>query len=177
MKKYIDTGEGDGSDFGTETWNVADAFVKIKIFRPMWECDRYEIIALYGIEDINEQVMVEDIPRRRIEALFRYKDALKMIMENVNFIISKPQRVLFDDLRRHLNFIEEILPAIYKEEQNQVTHTTKIIINEEHFRNCLKSLQKIKEDLHIPLNSAGLIFKKTDEMSLKDLMDDIVESG
>ena len=168
---------GEPLQFGSATWSVADAFTKLKIFKPMFECDRYEMIALYGVEDINDIINPIEIPSRRIEALYRLKDTLKMIFDNSNFIIKKGDRMLFENLRKHLTFIEEILDGCSKIEENWVTHEKHLVINEEHFRKCLRALQKIKEQLNTPLNNAGIIFRQSDEISLEDMMKDIVDSG
>jgi len=162
---------------GTETWNVADSFVRIKLFKPMWECDKYEILALYGTENPEEILPPEILTQRRIDALHRFKDTLKIIFSNANFIIRKEDRNNFANMRKHLEIIEDVLVGISSIEENQVTHQKYIIINEEHFRKCLKALQKLKEDIHTPLNNAGIIFRQTDEMDINELMKDIVESG
>lgn len=162
---------------GSTTWNVADAFVRLKIFKPMFECDRFEIIAIYGCEDINEIVHPNEIIGRRIEAINRFKDNLRLIFENATFIIKKEDKGNFEKLRKHLTFIENMLDAISKVEDNQVTHEKVLVINEEHFRKCLRALQNIKEQIHTPLNNASIIFKQSDEMSLEELMKDIVDAG
>ena len=168
----------DGSvNLGTETWNVADSFVKLKVFKPMLECDRCEIVALYGYENIEEQIPPEMIPAKRIEALYRLKDNLKIVFGNANFIIRKDDRKEFVNLKKHLDFIENIIPAIARQEENQVTHQTRTTINEAHFTKCLNALRKIKQDLNTPLNSCGLIFRQTDEMTFQELLDDIAEGG
>jgi len=162
---------------GTDVWNLADAFVKIKVFRPLWEADKYETIALYGTED-NEAILPKEvITKQRIEALFRFKDSLKMVTENVNFTIRTGDRKEFDSIRKHLEFIEEMLEGVYNVEENQVLHTKTTIINEGHFRKCLRALQKLKEQLNTPLNNCGLIFRQSDEVDLDEIMKDMVEGG
>jgi hypothetical protein len=162
---------------GQVSWNVADAFVRIKVFKPMWECDKFEMIALYGTEDTSENLPPEMIIQKRIEALFRFKDTLKLIIENVNFTIRKPDRAEFEGIRKHLTFIEEMLDATYSIEENQVLHTKNVVINEVHFRKCLRALQKLKEQLHVPLNGCGIIFRQSDEMDIDEIMNDIVQGG
>jgi hypothetical protein len=121
--------------------------------------------------------MPDEIPYRRVEAINRYKDTLKIIFNNSNFIIRKGDREYYDALRKHLEFIENILEAVSFIEENQVTHTQTLVINEVHFKKCLKALQKIKEDLHTPLNNAGIIFRQSDDMTFQELLDDIAEGG
>ena len=86
----------------TDTWNVADSFVKIKLFKPMWDCDRYEIISLYGTENPEEIIPPEMITQRRIDAIHRLKDTIKLIFSNANFIIRKADRNNFTSMRKHL---------------------------------------------------------------------------
>jgi len=162
---------------GTDTWNIADAFVKIKIFKPLYETDKFETISLYGTENNEEMLPDEILVQRRIEALFRLKDALKMVMENANFTIRKEDRKEYDAIRNHLDFIEEMLDAVYDVEENQVLHTKITVINESHFRKCLRALQKLKEQLNTPLNNCGLIFRQSDDMDLDEIMKDMVEGG
>lgn len=165
------------SNSGSETWNVADSFVKLKIFKPLYELDRLEMVAQYGTENVGEFIMPEEIPSRRVDALMRYKDTLKVVFNNTNFIIRKDDRKQYDNLRKHLKFIESVIVGIADVEENQANHTSNLAINENHFRKCLIALQKIKEDLNIPLNNAGIIFRQSDDISFEEMLKDIEESG
>jgi len=167
----------DFADGTSQVWTVADAFTKLKIFKPMFECDMYETIAKYGTNDIFELILPEQIPLRRIEGLFRYKDSLKLIFENSKFIIRNKDTKDFENLRRHLDFIESVMGGVSRREFNAVTKTETIIINDLHFNKCLQALCKIKEQLNQCLNNASIIFKQTDELSFEELLDDIAESG
>lgn len=162
---------------GSEAWSVADVYAKISIFKPLLDCTRCEMSANYGKEEMNEDIPIEVIPHRRIESLYRFVDNLRIVFENTNFIIRKEDRPQFVSLRKHLDFIEKILPAVAIEEENYLTHLKQTIINEEHFRKCLRSLQKIKEELITPLNNAGIIFRQSDQFDINDLMDELVEGG
>jgi hypothetical protein len=161
----------------SQIWTVADAFTKLKIFKPMFECDTYEIISKYGTENIFEQILPEQIPLRRIEGLFRFKDCLRLIFENSNFIIQNRDRQEFNNLRKHLDFIELIMSGVSRIEYNAVTKNETLVINEAHFQKCLRALSKIKEQLHVSLNNASIIFKQTDELSFEELLNDIAEGG
>jgi len=162
---------------GSNVWTIADAFSKLKIFKPLFEADVYEMIAQYGTEDITDIVPPEMIPSRRIEGLYRLKDCLKMVIENANFIIHKKDRKDFESLRKHLYFIETIIEGIYVREQNHINHSETITINEEFFNKVLRGLQKIKEQINTPLNNASIIFRQSEDMSFEDLLNDIASGG
>ena len=170
-------GSVDTVELGTDTWNVASNYVTLKLFKPLWDCDKYEILALYGTEDNSEMLPQELLIQKRIDALYRLKDTIKLIFSNSNFIIRKEDRNNFTSMRKHLETIEGVLDGVSSVEENQATHQKYLIINEKHFRKCLKALQQLKEDLCSPLNNAGIIFRQTDEMSIEDMMKDIVEGG
>jgi YesN/AraC family two-component response regulator len=143
----------------------------------MYDCDVLETIALYGTEKIGEPIMPDEVISRRVEAIYRYKDTLKIIFNNSEFIIRKEDKPSFNRMREHLDFVEKMIDGVSKVEENQVTHTQTLVINEEHFRKCLRALQQIKEDVHSPLNSAGVIFRQSDDMSFQELLQDISEGG
>jgi hypothetical protein len=165
-------------DAGSNVWTIADAFSKLKIFKPLFEADVYEMIAQYGTEDITDIVPPEMIPTRRIEGLFRLKDCLKMVIENANFIIHKKDRKDFENIRRHLFWIESIMDNVYTKEQNHINHSIEVItINEEFFNKILRALQKIKEQINTPLNNASIIFRQSEDMSFEDLLNDIASGG
>ena len=161
----------------SSTWNLADAFVKLKIFKPLFECDIYEIISQYGVEDIRDIIDPSLIPIRRIEGLYRFKDTLKILMDNSNFIIKKEDRENFDNIKKHLLFIERIMDGICRTEVNHVNHNEQIIINEDYFRKILTALQKIKSEIINPLNSAGIVFRQTENLSFEELLEDIATGG
>jgi hypothetical protein len=161
----------------SSTWNLADAYVKLKIFKPLFECDVYEMIAQYGVEDVRDIIEPFMLVSKRIEGLYRYKDTLKILMDNSLFIIKKEDKENFIKLKNHLLFIENIMDGVSRIEHNQVNHTDSLIINEEYFRKVLTSLQKIKSDIVSPLNSAGIVFRQNESMSFEELLDDIATGG
>ena len=162
---------------GTEAWSVADAFAKLNIFKPLYECNVCEIVAMYGTENMSEDIAPEMIPHKRIEALHRFKDNLRIVFSNTNFAIRKEDRPHFVSLRRHLEFVEGMLLVVATEEENYITHIRHLVINELHFVKCLRTLQKIKEEIITPLNNAGIIFRQSDQLDINDLIDDMVEGG
>lgn len=161
----------------SSTWNLADAYVKLKIFKPLFECDVYEIIAQYGVEDIRDMIDPSLVPIRRIEGIYRYKDMLKILIDNSTFIIKKEDKKNFDNMKRHLLFIESVMGEISKLEIHPITKQEMVIINEEYFKKILTALQKLKSDIVTPLNNVGLVFKQNESMSFEELLNDIATGG
>lgn len=173
--------KGDAINIGTEAWNVADGYVKLKILKQLVLCDKLEIIALYGTEDIDDMTInplpPEIIPERRVDAINRLKDNLIQLVANVKFAIRKEDEEKFEALRARIYLIEEMLDAISYIAEDQVSHQKALVINEQWFRKMLKEMQEIKENINIPINNAGLIFRKSDEMDFEELLRDIAEGG
>jgi hypothetical protein len=125
-----------------------------------------------------EEVIPENfIPQKRISGLYRFKDTLKLVFENVSFVIKKESKTKFKDLREKLLDVESVLGSIKKTTYNHATQETTITVNEEWFTACLVVLQDIKEQLNEPINDANLIFKKGSEISLEDLEKEIILGG
>lgn len=171
----------DAVNVGTEAWNVADGYVKLKILKQLVLCDKLEIISLYGSEDIDDmtmtQVPIELIPERRVEALTRLKDNIVQLISNVKFAIKKEDEDKFEALRDRILLIEEMLDAVCYVAEDQVSHQKALVINEGWFRKMLKEMQEIKETINFPINNAGLIFRRSDEMDFDELLKDIAFGG
>lgn len=162
---------------GDDIWNISSGFVNFKILKPMIEIDDLEKVALFGNSNIDDFVLDTMKPIRRKEALFRIKDTLKSIIENVSFVMRKSDREEFELLRKDLQDVEKVLSGTYYVRVNDVTHINELVINESFFNICLNELRRIKEKLNIPINRANLIFRQTDEINLDDIIRDIQESG
>lgn len=172
---------GDAINIGTEAWNVADGYVKLKILKQLVLCDKLEIIALYGSEDIDDAMMnpiaPEMINQRRVDAIQRLKDNLMQLVSNVKFAIRKDDDEKFEALRNRILLIEEMLDAVCYVAEDQVSHQQALVINENWFRKMLKEMQEVKETINFPINNAGLIFRKSDEMDFDELLKDIAQGG
>lgn len=173
--------KGDAINIGTEAWNVADGYVKLKILKQLVLCDKLEIIALYGMEDIDDMtlnpVAPEMVPQRRVEALTRLKDNIVQLISNVKFAIKQEDEEKFEALRGRILLIEDMLDAVCYVAEDQVSHQKELVINELWFRKMLSEMQAIKENINFPINNAGLIFRKSDEMNFEELLRDISEGG
>ncbi len=64
-----------GSEFGGEinagsdAWNVADGYTKLKILRQLIMLDRWDTIAQFGTEEIDEDIIYTNnqLKKRRVE--------------------------------------------------------------------------------------------------------------
>lgn len=173
--------KGEIINVGSDAWNIADGYVKMKVLKQLILCDKLEIIALYGTEDIDDDqlnpIPQELIPYRRVEALTRLKDNIIQLILNVRFAIRKEDDAKFEALRGKIRLIEEMLDAISYMAEDQVSHQKHLVINEQWFRKMLFEMQEIKEAINFPINNAGLIFRKSDQMDFDELLKDIAVGG
>jgi hypothetical protein len=172
-------GKSSGEDIvslGTQAWNIADGFTKIKILRILIELDLYEVIALFGKQDMNEPVEFSEIPYKRVEGFERMLQSLKQLISNCKFAIKKDKdKEKITDFEKRLKIVEEVKKGIAREITNDLTKEIELQIHEEHFKKCFEVLQRIKEELNIPVNDAGLIFKAGETLDLDDFMKSLEE--
>ena len=163
----------------TEAWNVAEGFVKLKILRLLIQLDRYEIIAQFGTEEMDQDLGLNeiDVAKKRIEGLQRFIATLKQLIGNVKFALKKDGIKSIKDYDKRVEQVEEVMGGIFDYEENQVTHDKTITINETLFRKCFKILKQIKDDINTPMNKAGLIFRETDELDLDKMMNEYAQGG
>lgn len=173
--------KGDTVNVSTEAWNVADGYVKMKILKQLVLCDKLEIVALYGTEDIDDMqfnpIAYELIPSRRVEALTRLKDNIAQLIGNAKFVIKSEDLDKFEALRKRVILVEDMLDAVSYIAEDQVSHSKELTINETWFRKMLREMQDIKETLNFPINNAGLIFRSSDQMDFEELLADIRDGG
>jgi hypothetical protein len=174
-------GKASGEDvvsLGTQAWNIADGFTKIKILRLLIEIDLHETIAMFGKKDMEEQVPNDMIPYRRVEAFERMIFSLKQLIGNCSFSIEKgADEKTIAGLSQRINQVEDVSDGVASRFINDVTKEESLVINEDHFKKCFNILRSIKDELNFPINRAGLIFRQSDEMDLDKIMNDIIEGG
>jgi hypothetical protein len=170
---------GDVVSIGTEAWNVADGYTKIKILRNLILLDRWEIIAQFGTEEMGEDAIYDQngINKRRVEALNRFVSTLRQLIGNVKFAIKKGFREELKDHEERLDTVKDYLQLICDNTENAVTHEEELQINEEIFKKIFLILQDIKDKLNFPINASGLIFRESSEIDLDKIMNEIVEGG
>lgn len=173
--------QSEPSKVNSEAWNIAQAYTNLKILKQLVVCDKLETIALHGTEDIDDtlvaQISAELLPTRRVEALTRLKDNIIQLISNVKFAIRTEDKSIFESLRNRILLVDSMLDAVCYLAENQVSHIKELIVNEEWFRKMLNEMQEIKEELSVPINNAGLIFRTSDSMSFEDLLADIATGG
>jgi lysyl-tRNA synthetase class I len=172
--------ESDGAiSMGSEAWNVADGFVKLKILRQLIQLDRYDTLAQFGTEEVDQDLTItpNELAKRRIEAFQRFVSTLKQLMGNVKFALDNPNKTLMESFEERIKQVEEVMDQLYEESENQVTHEKTLVINEKLFGTGLKILQNIKDDLNTPLNDASLIFRASDDFDLDAVQREIEEGG
>ena len=170
---------GETDNLESEAWNIAKGYTQLRILKPMLELDRYEIIAQYGVYDIDEGAELPQsiLNERRIEALNRLITMLKQIIDNVDFAIKKSDRPKLKSLNDRLEQVKRTMPKIASNEVDLVTHDSELIINEILFNTCLEILRKVKTEMNLPINKAGLIFKVSDEVDIENMMNEIIHGG
>lgn len=175
------TGGDFGGDvnLGTDAWNVADGYTKLKILRQLIMLDRWDTIAQFGTEEIDEDAPYtpNQIRKRRVEALQRFHSTIKQLLGNVIFAMKKSDQVIIEKLLKRIKNVEEYLAQTHKEVSDPVDHDLVFEINEKLFKMILDIMQEVKDQLNTPLNNAGLIFRASEEVDLDKIMADIVEGG
>ena len=163
----------------TEKWNTAKTYSALMIMKNLYSCDILIMTAKYGSEVINDSLIMkyEDKIYSRIEAIERFFDTLNLIFKNTSKFLKKKDMIEFVRLRKMLESVSEVLPAIKEIKVNMGTNQSVMELNEEHFKICLDTLIKINEDLIEPLNNAGLIFKETDELDIGEIKHQIISGG
>jgi hypothetical protein len=171
------SGEGVVS-LGTQAWNIADGYTKIKILRLLIQLDVDEEIAMFGRKDDGDQVPDEMINQRRVESFEKMIFHLRQLIGNCRFSIEKgDDEKTVSAFMERLNNVENVANGIADWKINDVTKENSLVINYEHFRSCFDILRSIKDELNFPINRAGLIFRQSDEIDLDKIMADIEQGG
>ena len=163
----------------SEAWNVAQGYVHIKILRLLIQLDRYDTIAQFGTEDMDLDggMDLTTINKKRIEGIQRFISTLKQLASNVFFSIKSEDRPKVNAFISRIKNVEEVMPNLFSEQEDQRDHSRTLIIDEELFFKCLRILQDIKEKINTPINKAGLIFRESDDMDLDKIMEEIIQGG
>lgn len=163
----------------SEVWNISDGFMKIKVLRLLIQLDLDESIAIFGRKDMEENILPEMVNIKRAEALKRIIFTLRQLMGNCKFTIDKNQfdrktiKILFNRIYQ----VENVIDGISYDVSNDITKENFLMINEEHFQICFRVLRDIKDELNILIDRAGLIFRRSDEVNLDDLMRNVMEGN
>lgn len=167
----------------TKTWNVAQSYSNLKIFKWLYYADEYCVIAKFGTSDMIDEFVTNDNMRNiaRIKSLYRLTNCLLMIIDNSIFALRKKDKPTMEEYRKKLIQIEKVIPVCHSNIYNQKNKTTSTIIDEEKFKKILSLLENIKREINTPLNNADMIYYKSEEVDPDELMrqiqEDIIHSG
>jgi len=176
--KKSDGGTGDIST-GTEAWNVAIGYTQLKILRHLYLLDRWDTLAQFGTEEIDEDVNYNSnqIKKRRVEGLQRFHSTIKQLLGNVLFALGKKDQDLVKGLIDRANGVGEYLDQTHECTNDTLSYEENFTINEKLFKKCLDILEEIKDQLNTPLNNSGLIFRQSEEVDLDKIMNGIIDGG
>jgi hypothetical protein len=113
----------------------------------------------------------------RIEALNRFVDILRELIENTYFALGKEIKPVLEQLEFRVMEVNKVINAISRITTDQRTGKRDIVINEMHFTNCLEELRDIKKKITDPLNKNGLIFPSSEEIDLDKIKNNIIYGG
>lgn len=179
VKGFIGADTTEDVSLGSQAWNVADGYTKLKILKNLILLDQLEIIAIHGTEGIDDVYLFtsDQIADRRQNALLRFISVLRQLLGNVKFAIKSGDKEKIDGYFQQITDLEPFLDGVSYVTEDTISHETSMIINEEHFRKIMNMLQRIKDEINFPINHAGLIFRESDEIDLDKMMEDIVQGG
>jgi hypothetical protein len=168
----------DVAGLGSQAWNIADGFTKIKILRLLIQLDLDEEIALFGKKDDSDETMSADLPYKRVESFNKFIFHLRQLIGNCKFSIERGiDETIIAQLLTRIDQVEAVADGIASYFFNDVTKETSLTINETHFKICFSILQKVKDELNFPVNRAGLIFRQGETLNLDEIMRSIEEGG
>ena len=164
---------------GTDPYNVADGYTKLKILKLLYSLDVWDTVAQFGTENLDEDIPLDQnqIKKRRVEGLERFLSITRQLIGNVYFALKKEDHALIDSYKARVKTVQAMIPQLYKIIPDTKFNDEQFEINEVLFKTMLLILQEIKDEINTPLNKAGLIFRPSEEMDLDKMIDEIVSGG
>ena len=150
----------------TGNWNVASEYARLKIMKPLYNCDIYENIAKFGYDSFSEQLEYYGIPEEslRLMGLDRLIHELIKLIQNSQFAMkAKGTRETLDKFEKMLKAILKFTPKISSVRVNQIRRTKETKIDEPLFNIILNKVLEIKSKINEPLNKNDLIFTSKEE--------------
>ena len=147
-------------------WNVASDYSKLKIMKPLFNCDIYENIAKFGYDSFGEQLENYNVPQEslRLMGLDRLIHELLKLIKNCKFAMKKKgTKETLENDEKLLRKILQFTPKISSIKVNQVRRTKETKIDENLFNLILNKVLDIKEKVNEPLNKNDLIFTSKEE--------------
>ncbi len=161
----VDREEGyNKSDTGN--WNVASDYARLKIMKPLFNCDIYENIAKFGYDSLEQELLNYGVPTEslRLMGLDRLIHELLKLIQNSKFAMKKGKtRETMDEFEEILVTILKYTPKISTIKVNQVRKTRETKIDEKVFSLILNKVLDIKAKVNEPLNKNDLIFTSKEE--------------
>ncbi len=173
------TGEGSDVHTGTEAWNIAQYFTGFSIALPLKDLNDLEDIARFGTTIMDDDLVMTDdrVDRRRAEAVRRYWQKLKQIVNDTLFKIKSKDKEEAENIRNWLAEIPKYFDALLEIKKNDVSNENKIEVNEEFLTDLLNKLVARKQEYLVILDHTGLIFRENTEVDLDALMKEYSEGG
>lgn len=150
----------------TGNWNVASDYSRLKIMKPLYNCDIYENIAKFGYDSLNEQLEQYGIPEEslRLMGLDRLIHELLKLIQNSKFAMkASGTKETLEGFEEILKAILEHTPNISSIKVNQIRKTKETKINEKVFNLILNKVLEIKSEINEPLNKNDLIFTSQED--------------
>lgn len=163
----------------TGNWNVASDYAKLKIMKPLYLSDEYEIIATFGTSELIEEFQVNvPIDVLKLKGFKRLIKSLLMLINNTKFAITKKaDKKTMEKCKEDLEEIEKIIPALFKTKFNQITKQKQIVIKPEKYNRILNRVLEIKASINEPMNKYDLIFTTKEEFDPKKYKKKVFDSA
>ncbi len=164
----------------TGNWNVASDYAKLKIMKPLYNCDIYENIAKFGYDSFGEQLEYYGVPEEslRLMGMDRLVHELLKLIDNSKFAMkkgkSKETLIGFEDTLRG---ILKFTPKISSVKVNQIRKTRVTKIDEKLFNLILNKVLEIKSKINEPLNMNDLIFTGKEDFDPQAYKKQVIEQA
>ena len=178
VKGFQSVEEG-GVHTGTEAWNIAQYFTGFSIALPLKELNDLEDIARFGSLRMDDEMVMSDdqVNKRRAEAVKRYWNKLKQILLDTCFKVKKDDKEKAKKILEDVEDVYKYFDALLSLEEDNVSHTKCIQVNEEFLIAILDELVKNKREYLFILDRTGLIFKEMEEVDLDRMSSEFINGG
>ena len=171
--------EEGGIHTGTEAWNIAQYFTGFSIALPLKDLNDLEDIARFGTVAMDDDLVMSDdvIDRRRAEAVRRYWQKLKQIVNDTLFKVKPKDREDANIIKDWLADLPKYFDGLLSIKKNNVSNEDAIEVNEEFLKELLDKLVERKQEYLVILDHTGLIFREQDNVDMDKLMEEYVHGG
>ena len=163
-------------------WNTAADYSRLKIMKPLDNCDHYENIARFGYDTLIEQLENFGIPLDTLKLIGfeRLVNELIKLCGNSKFAMKSGGTLKeLTELEKKLKELRKLIPLLSKTIKKQKGKET-VLIPEKYYK-ALDFVTEIKGKINEPLNKNHLIFTNKEEFDpkvyKKQIIDDAVSRG